>query len=126
MLRHSLKGRVLIAHEGINGTLGGLESDIDKYIQELSKDSRFEHIDFKTSHHTENPFPKLKVKLRKEIVTLGLQEDIDMSLAQKGTYLTPEELQAKIDQDEKIIFVDARNDYESQIGRFKDAITPRI
>ncbi len=123
---NNLKGRVLIAHEGINGTLGGLESDIDKYIQELSKDSRFSHIDFKASYHNENPFPKLKVKLRKEIVTLGLPEDIDMSLAQKGTYLTPEELQAKIDQKEKIIFVDARNDYESRIGRFKDAITPNI
>ena len=124
--KHSLKGRVLIGYEGINGTLGGAEKDIEAYIKEMQKDERFSDIDFKDSYYTDIPFPKLKVKYRKEIVTLGLKEDIDMSEAPKGTYLTPEELQKKIDNGEKITFIDVRNEYESKIGKFKDAITPQI
>jgi len=123
---HNLRGRILIGDEGINGTLAGTEESVNAYIEEMQKDKRFTDIDFKDSYYTNNPFPKLKIKYRKEIVTLGLEKDIDMSSAPKGTYLTPDELQERIEKGEKIQFVDARNNYEWKIGKFKNAILPDI
>lgn len=124
--KNGLKGRILIGDEGINGTLGGSEESVNLYIQEMQKDDRFADIDFKDSFYTDIPFPKLKVKYRKEIVTLGLKDDIDMSKERPGTYLTPEQVQELIDSGKKVTFVDARNNYESKIGKFKDAIIPDI
>jgi UPF0176 protein len=123
-----IKGRVLIGDEGINGTLAGTPEMVDEYLAEMQKTPLFSDIDFKTSYAEIDPFPKLKVKYRKEIVTLGLKKDIDMSDPNrpKGKYLTPDEVQALVDSNEEYYFVDARNAYEAKIGKFKNAIVPEI
>ncbi len=126
---YGLKGRILIGDEGINATLAGKTEDADSYVAELKKDPRFADIDFKESNADSMPFPKLKVKYRKEIVTLGLENDVDMtslSTEQRGTYLTPDEVQQLVDKGDEYYFVDARNEYEAKIGKFKDAIIPEI
>jgi UPF0176 protein len=123
-----IKGRILIGDEGINGTLAGSPEMVDEYLAEMKKTPLFSDIDFKISFVAKDPFPKLKVKYRKEIVTLGLKKDIDMNDPHRprGTYLTPEEVQKLVDSGEEFYFVDARNEYEAKIGKFKDAIVPDI
>lgn len=121
-----ITGRVLIGYEGVNGTVAGTEVEMQRYIDETVKDDRFADIDFKESWSDIEPFPKLKVKFRKEVVTLGLEDDIDMDQAQKGKYLEPDEVQALIEKGEDVVFVDARNEYEWKIGKFENAILPDI
>jgi UPF0176 protein len=117
-LRLGLKGRVLIAHEGINGTLAGLSSAIDEYTATLRADARFAEIDFKVSGGDANTFPKLAIKVRPEIVTLGagpLTPDRD-------NHLSPAEWKRTIEHDPDVVLVDVRNRYESAAGKFRDAV----
>lgn len=122
----NIKGRVLIGDEGINGTVAGTQSEIAHYIDEMRKIKEFADIDFKESESDFLPFPKLKIKYRKEIVTLNLEDDIDMEKAPKGNYIEPEEVEWLINSGEEVFFVDARNNYESKIGKFENALTPDI
>lgn len=122
----NIKGRILIGYEGINGTVSGTEEEMNFYIAEISKDERFADIDFKWSDSDIEPFPKLKIKFRKEVVTLGLKDDIDMQTAVKGKYLKPDEVQELIEKGDDVVFVDARNEYEWKIGRFENAMLPDI
>jgi UPF0176 protein len=121
-----LKGRVLIGDEGINGTLAGSRDDVDKYIGRMLADPKYSDIDFKESESDFMPFPKLKIKCRKEVVTLNLEEDIDMQTATRGKYLLPDEMYELLKSNEEYYIVDARNNYETKIGKFKDAIVPDI
>src|SRR3989442_370601 len=87
-----LKGRCIIASEGLNATYEGTEENIEEYMKELEKDQRFQNIHFKLSAGTGNAFPKLSVKVRKEIVSLHLGTcDIDPNVV-TGIHLKPEEL----------------------------------
>lgn len=122
----NIKGRVLIGEEGINGTVGGSFDEIEHYLTEIRKDPDFADIDFKESESDIPPFPKLKIKYRKEVVTLGLKDDIDMQSSPRGKYIKPDEVQELIEKGEEVYFVDARNNYESKIGKFKDAFIPDI
>ncbi len=117
-LRLGLKGRVLIAHEGINGTLAGLSSAIDEYTATLRADARFAEIDFKVSGGDANTFPKLAIKVRPEIVTLGagpLTPDRD-------NHLSPAEWKRTIEHDPDVVLGDVRNRYESAAGKVRDAV----
>ncbi|MBP6005629.1 rhodanese-related sulfurtransferase [Candidatus Saccharibacteria bacterium] len=117
-----IKGRVLIGEEGINGTVAGRVADIEKYIEYLT--SRFGEIDFKIDRYAKVPFPKLKVKARKEIVTLMSDQEIDKESAD---YIEPDQLQDILENNpDSIVLFDARNEYESRIGKFDNAITPDI
>lgn len=121
-----LKGRIIIAQEGINGTLEGKSVNTQKYIDLLVQDERFKDIDFKRSTGTGNAFPKLKVKLRNEIVSLHLgNEDINPTEI-TGKYLSPEELHDWFEKRKEFYIIDMRNDYEQQVGYFENSILPGL
>lgn len=119
-----LKGRILVAAEGINGTLSGTIAATDKYMEQMEKDTRFKDIYYKISEANEPAFKKLFVRPRKELVSLNLEDDID-PLELTGKYLKPKEFkQALLDED--TVVIDARNDYEYDLGHFRGAVRPDI
>ncbi|MSU45057.1 MAG: rhodanese-related sulfurtransferase [Candidatus Zambryskibacteria bacterium] len=116
-----LKGRVIVAKEGINATLEGTTENIEKYLEVYLSDIRFSDTHIKKSVGTGSAFPKLSVKLRKEIVTLGLENDIDPNKI-TGKHLKPEELKKWYEEGKEFYVVDMRNDYEFKVGKFKDSV----
>ena len=121
LLNNKVKGTLLLAREGINGTIAGERDSIDRIQAWLHSDSRFENMSYKESYHEVNPFHRTKVKLKKEIVTMGV-EDIDPKEI-VGTYVQPKDWNNLI-SDPEVLLVDTRNDYEVHIGTFKNAINP--
>jgi UPF0176 protein len=121
LLNNQVKGTLLLAREGINGTIAGSRESIDKVQAWLLTDKRFENISYKESCHQENPFHRTKVKLKKEIVTMGI-EDIDPKEI-VGTYVKPKDWN-KLISDPEVLLIDTRNDYEVHIGTFKNAVNP--
>lgn len=122
MESRSIRGTILLALEGLNGTVSGTQKDIDALLAYLNKDTRIAPISHKFSWHEAQPFYRTKVKLKKEIVTMGV-EGID-PLKTVGTYVAPKDWNALI-SDPNVTVVDTRNDYEIEIGTFKDAINPQ-
>ncbi|MDF1583098.1 MAG: rhodanese-related sulfurtransferase [Methyloprofundus sp.] len=118
---HQVKGTLLLAKEGVNGTIAGDRTGIDAVLNWLRSDSRLAGIESKESYESEMPFYRTKVKLKKEIVTMGV-ENIDPKKI-VGTYVKPQDWNALI-SDPDVILIDTRNDYEVQIGGFKNAINP--
>ena len=116
-----VKGTILLALEGLNGTISGSQASIDKVLQFLQDDGRFDKLEIKFSYSENTPFKRLKVKLKKEIVTLGVS-NID-PLASVGTYVAPQNWNALI-SDPNVVLIDTRNNYEYEIGSFKGAINP--
>ncbi|TLS37531.1 rhodanese-related sulfurtransferase [Pseudalkalibacillus caeni] len=119
-----VKGRILVAEEGINGTLSGTVEQTEKYIEELTSDPRFSDIDFKIDEAEEHAFKKLFVRPRNEVVTLRLEDDVNPNEI-TGKRLEPEEWKEWL-QREDVIILDARNDYEYDLGHFRGAIRPDI
>ena len=122
MENNEVKGTLLLANEGINGTIAGSQSGIDNVLQFLQSDSRLNPITYKNSYNTDNPFQRTKVKLKKEIVTMGV-EGIDPTLT-VGTYVKPKDWNALI-SDPEVLLVDTRNEYEIEIGTFQNAVNPK-
>ncbi|MGB5855135.1 MAG: rhodanese-related sulfurtransferase [Oceanisphaera sp.] len=116
-----IRGTLLLANEGINGTVAGSRQAIEKLKVWFANDTRFSGIDYKESLSEEQPFYRTKVKLKKEIVTLGV-EGIDPKRV-VGTYVAPKDWNALI-SDPDVVLVDTRNDYEVDIGTFKGALNP--
>ena len=121
MLEHDVRGTLLLALEGINGTVSGTRESIDALLNWLGQDERLADIVYKESFESEQPFYRTKVKLKKEIVTMGV-EGIDPKRV-VGTYVKPADWNALI-SDPDVVLVDTRNDYEVGIGTFKGAIDP--
>ena len=121
MLSNEVKGTLLLANEGINGTIAGTATGIESVLAFLQQDERLAGISTKLSYHQDNPFQRTKVKLKNEIVTMGV-EGIDPNQV-VGTYVKPNEWNALI-SDPEVLLVDTRNDYEIEIGTFKNAINP--
>ncbi len=122
--RLGLKGRTIIATEGVNVTLGGAVEATEEYIKEVEKDPRFQNIHWKKSVGTGQDFPKLSVKVRKEIVSLGLGTcDVDPNQT-TGIHLKPEELHEWIRSGKEFYIVDMRNAYEHRVGQFEGSICP--
>ena len=117
--RLGLKGRVLIAEEGINGTLAGPRESIDAYVSALRADERFADIEIKVSAGDSTTFPRLSVKARPEIVTLGAPVPLQADL---HNHLSPAEWKRKIEEDPDVLLVDVRNRYESAAGQFEGAV----
>ena len=116
--RLGLKGRVLIAEEGINGTLAGPAGMINEYISALRTDERFADVQFKTSEGDAATFPRLVVKVRREIVALNagdIQPDQD-------NRLEPVEWKRMMEEDRNVVLLDVRNRFESEAGRFEGAV----
>ncbi|MDP1932562.1 MAG: rhodanese-related sulfurtransferase [Gammaproteobacteria bacterium] len=122
MSDNQVRGTVLLAAEGVNGTIAGPRDGIDRVLAWLRSDPRLQTLEAKESLADENPFYRTKVKLKKEIVTMGV-EDIDPNDI-VGTYVKPAEWN-KLISDPNILLVDTRNDYEVQIGTFRNALNPR-
>ncbi len=121
MLDNGVRGTLLLAREGINGTVAASRAGIDALLSWLQNDPRLADIVYKESLDDSNPFYRTKVKLKKEIVTMGV-EGIDPQRV-VGTYVKPDEWNALI-SDPEVTLVDTRNDYEVQVGTFKGAINP--
>ncbi len=117
-----LKGRILIAKEGINGTLEGRKEDVQKYCEALRALPEFSDIVFKRSEGGGKSFPKLIVKVRDEIVTSGFGALSDPEKRVTGKYLKPEDLKAWIKSGREFYIVDMRNNYETKSGYFEGSI----
>ena len=119
-----LQGRIIVAHEGINGTVEGTKENTEKYIQEMAQDSRFADIHWKRSKGIGDAFPRLSVKVRPEIVATKIT-DVELNPHKEtATHLSPEELHAWYREGKKFKLIDMRNTYELQVGTFKDSIDP--
>ncbi len=119
-----LRGRLIVAHEGLNGTFEGARSAIDTYIQTMRADQRFASIHFKQSVSDMPTFPKLSVKVRDEIVSSHLgKKNVDVNPTRvTGKRLTPDELRDWFASGKDFHIVDMRNDYEYKVGHFKNSI----
>ena len=122
MKAHGVKGTLLLAEEGINGTISGGREAIDGFLGVLKTDPRFADIEHKESFCDEDPFYRSKVKLKKEIVTIGV-EGIDPN-RQAGTYVEAKNWNALI-SDPDVLLIDTRNDYEVALGTFAGAADPK-
>lgn len=119
----NLLGRVLIAHEGINGTLSGSPQEINRYKEIMRKNSLFADIDFKERSETEACFEKLQIVVKKQIVNFPINQPAHQALAHTGHYLTPEQADKKMREKGKdLLILDTRNICESRIGAFENAI----
>ena len=116
-----VKGTLLLAEEGINGTIAGTREGIDAVMTYLRNDARLADLEHKESFDDHMPFYRMKVKLKKEIVTMGV-DGIDPNQT-VGTYVKPEDWNALID-DPEVLLIDTRNDYEYGIGSFRGAVDP--
>lgn len=116
-----IKGSLLIAHEGINGTIAGPRTGVDRLLTHLRSLPGCATLEHKESPASEMPFGRMKVRLKKEIVTMG-QPDVDPT-ASVGNYVAPEDWNDLITQDD-VVVIDTRNDYEVAIGTFQGAIDP--
>src|SRR3989338_2481549 len=120
-------GKVLVAKEGINGSISGTKTQVTKYKSQLKKDKRFKEIVFKEDIELMHPFTRMAVRVKEEIVALKQK----VNLKNKGIYISPKKFlevykkeKDKIGKD--IIILDARNNYESRVGKFKNSLTPNI
>lgn len=124
--RLGLTGRIIIADEGINGTVEGTLENTEEYIKEMSKDKRFYDINWKKSEGTGSAFPKLKVKVREELVSLHLHDSDFKPWEITGKYLEAEELHKWFEEGREFYIVDMRNDYEHKSGYFENSILPPL
>jgi UPF0176 protein len=115
-------GTLLIAHEGINGSIAGPEQGVRSVLKYIRQDARLVDLVHKESWAKKLPFLRMKVRLKKEIVTMGV-ENID-PVHSAGTYVEPEDWNALI-LNPNVIVIDTRNDYEVEIGTFKGSINPK-
>ena len=125
----NIKGRILISPHGINGTLGGKMEDLKKYIKQTRLYPGFKKIDFKWSEGTGNDFPKLRVKVKEELVPFGNTDEIkvgDNGIIGGGTHLRPEQVHKLVEErKDEVVFFDGRNSFEAKVGKFKDAVVPQ-
>ncbi len=120
---HDVNGTLLLASEGINGTLAGSADGIDVVLDFIKSDTRFADIEVKFAAAQTAPFHRMKVRLKKEIVAMGVK-DLDPKQV-VGTYVDPHDWNALI-QDPEVLVIDTRNDYEVAIGTFKGAKNPGL
>jgi UPF0176 protein len=118
-IENRLLGRIIIAGEGINGTISGLKADCEKYMADLHADPRFAHTEFKIEPYETHAFQKLNVRVKDEIVHSGLKH-INPN-ERTGEYLEPDEFK-KMKDEEDVVIVDVRSNYENNVGKFKNAI----
>ena len=127
---YGLKGRILLANHGINGTLGGNLKDLKAYVTATKAYAAFSDIEFKWGDGTGQDFPKLSVKVRDEIVTFQAADEIKVDadgIVGGGTHLKPSEVHELVAQrGNEVVFFDGRNAYEAAVGKFKGAVVPDV
>lgn len=120
----ALKGRIIIATEGINGTVGGSDEACAAYVEAMRNHPLFGGIDFKTGEGDETDFPRLSVKVKREIVRLGIDPH-ELSFKDAAPALDPAEFHAMLEQaDENMVLIDTRNAYEVAVGTMPGALNP--
>lgn len=119
-----LKGRILVSTEGLNGTVSGTKEQTKEYMTYLHSDPRFANMPFKIDEAVEHAFEKMHVRVKKELVNLSLEQDVN-PLELTGNHLKPDAWRQAL-EDENTIVIDARNDYEYDLGHFRGAIKPEI
>lgn len=119
---NNVQGTLLLAHEGINGTVSGTRDAIDTLLAYLKSDDRFSDINPKEAINSEQPFYRMKVRLKNEIVTLGAPGTDPKKMV--GAYVKPKDWNTLI-SDPDVLLVDTRNDYEVEVGTFKGALNPK-
>lgn len=128
--RLNLKGRILISEHGINGTLGGKLEDLKAYKKAMNESVTFKDITYKWSDGGKEHFPKLKVKVKQEIVAFDAPDEInvtDKGITNGGKHLNPDALHKLLEEKgDEVIFYDGRNKYEAAIGRFKNTVIPDV
>lgn len=126
----NLKGRILISKHGINGTLGGDMEDLKRYCRETKEYPGFGKTDFKWSEGTGDDFPRLSVKVRKELVAFTTPDEIEVAksgVVNGGVHLKPHEVNALVaERGDDVVFFDGRNAFEAKIGKFKNAVVPNV
>ncbi|WP_324677748.1 rhodanese-related sulfurtransferase [Hymenobacter sp. GOD-10R] len=116
----NLLGRIIVAPEGLNGTVSGLTADCEEYMRIVKADLRFATLEFKIEPSATHTFQKLHVRVKPEIVHVGLPEI--KPYERTGIHLSPQEFRDMKDQDD-VVILDVRSDYEHELGRFKNAVT---
>ena len=115
-----LKGTMLISKNGINFSLAGTQHATDTIIAFLEEDNRFLEIPLKVTYSETQPFRRMKVRLKKEIISLGLKDINPRELT--GERISPQDLKKLLDNKEDILVLDTRNEYETRVGKFENAI----
>ena len=119
-----LKGTILLSTNGINFSLSGSQESVDGYLEFLESDERFAGIPLKITYNDYQPFRRMLVRLKKEIISLGMDDIRPLEFT--GPNIKPIELQEMLDNEEEVIVLDTRNDYEVRVGTFKNAIDLNI
>ncbi len=119
-----LKGRIIIAAEGINGTVSGTIEQTDAYMKYMEEHPLFAGTIFKIDEESEHAFKKMRVRFRSELVTLRLEDDVNPN-RQTGKHLKPKEFFEEMQKEDTVV-IDARNDYEFDLGHFRGAVRPDI
>lgn len=122
----NLKGRIIVSQEGINGTVEGVKENTEKYIDIMLADKNFKDTHFKRSVGNGKAFPKLKIKVRPELVSLHLGEEDINPQEITGKYLEPEELHIWFKDKIEFYIIDMRNDYEHVVGQFENSVLPSL
>lgn len=119
-----IRGRIYFAHEGLNGTISGTREACEQYMREMKAEPRFAAIEFKVDEHHEHTFTRIHVRPKNEIVHSGLRDPnyIDPT-KETGKKLNGNEFLAMLEQDEDVVILDVRSNYETRLGRFKNSIT---
>ena len=120
MFQHDIRGTVLLASEGINSTVSGTRESIDSFLNLLKSDPSFADLEHKEAYFSKQVFKRIKVKIKKEIISLGRPVNPNEKV---GKYITPQEWNELIN-DPEVLLIDTRNDYEVEIGSFEGAINP--
>ncbi len=113
-------GRIYISHDGINGQMSGIKADAEAFMQWLQ--TQIPSIEFKIHQWHENVFPRMTVKVRKQLVAIDKPVDLD----KKGTYLSPQQWRAALEGERDFLLLDVRNNYESEVGTFEGAVCPPL
>jgi len=119
-----LKGTILLSSNGINFSLSGSQESVDRYLEFLESDERFIGIPLKVTYNDYKPFRRMLVRLKKEIISLGMDDIRPVEFT--GPNIKPNEFQEMLDNEEEVIVLDTRNDYEVRVGTFKNAIDLKI
>lgn len=124
----NLKGRILISKHGINGTVGGHIDDVKAYAKETKAFGPFKGVKYKWSDGNRDDFPRLSVKVRDEIVTFGVPDEVKVDengVVNGGKHLSPEAVNKLVaERGDDVVFFDGRNVYEAAVGKFKNAVVP--
>ena len=115
-----LKGTILLSPNGINFSLSGSQKAVDLFIEFLESDKRFRGIPIKVTYNSYQPFRRMLVRLKKEIISLGMEDIKPIEFT--GPNIKPKELKEMLDNKEEVVVLDTRNDYEVRVGTFKNAI----